>query len=275
MLTIPSTYTPWREKIAVSLRLVERRDRLPTRVVIIASSPRSGSTMLCHTLAATGALGPTGELLANGPLARSALRMGVPRLPLRARVHQRRQRHLASWYPFDEESMRKYLLMIARRRQGDDGSFGVKIMGEQFANHMQRLGISTDVWGVPVLWIYLRRRDRVAQAVSLAKALQTGQFASTSVRTGDAHYDSNLIRSCIDSAARSYSVWEEHFKTHGITPIDVWYEELSAEPNFEIRRILDAIGRSDLQTRPPLTDRQFDSTNVEWIEKFRLESGTE
>lgn len=270
----PATYLPMRERIAAALRVVERRDRLPTRVVIIAANPRSGSTMLARTLTATGALGPTYEVLVNGVLARSALRLGVPRLPLREQVRQRRKGPTAAWYPYEERSMRRYLLMVARRHQGGDGTFGAKIQGHQFANHMQRLGISTDVWGVPVVWIHLRRRDRVAQAVSLAKALQTGQFSSRQTRTGEAEYDADLIRSCIESTAQGDAIWEDHFADHDITPIEVWYEDLSADPAHEIRRLLDALGRSDLEVRPPVMERQFDSTNGEWIERFRRESET-
>lgn len=267
---------PWRERVAVALHLLDRRDEPPSRVVVIAATPRSGSSMLCRILTATGALGPTYEVLNHRAMLKAAFRWGVPHMP----IHRQVQRYRMRWrsepgdpgHPFDEQSVRRYLHVASRRRRGPDGTYGVKILGVQFQRTMQRLGIDVDVWGAPVTWIHLRRRDVLAQAVSLSKAHQTRQFSAAGKVRGTAHYDADSIRFCLSELGRGNAVWDTYFADHDITPIDVWYEDLAADPEREIRRVLDAIGRPDLATRPPTTARQFDDTNAEWIERFRQES---
>lgn len=270
------SYRPWRERVAVALRLIERRDQPPTRVVIVAATPRSGSSMLCRTLRATGALGPTFEVLNHPDLLRFAFVWGVPHAPLTHQARQylvrRRSPADAQPYPYDETSVRRYLQMVARRRLAADGTFGVKIQGLQFADTMQRLSIGPDVWGVPVTWVHLRRRDRIAQAVSLAKAHQTRQFSAAGRARGEAHYRADLIRIALRDLERGNAVWDSYFPAQGITPIEVWYEDLSADPEGEMRRVLDGIGRNDLTPHPPVTARQFDRTNEEWIERFKRDS---
>ena len=269
------TYRPWRERLAVALHLIERRDRQPSSVVVVASTPRTGSTLLCRTLNRTGVVGELHEALNNRSLLRAARRWGAPKArPWSLAAHawrRRRMEDFSDWYPFSRRSLRRYLFVVGRRRQTPNGVFAFKVHGLQFQKTLHRHGIDLHQWGVPVTWLRIRRRDRVAQAVSNARALQTTQFIHTQTTRGAAKYDAELIADCLEQNTLGEAFWDEYLPANGITPIEVWYEDLAADPTGEFRRVLDALGHPDAEVPVPATERQGDSLNREWIERFRRE----
>jgi len=264
-----------RERVAVGLRLIERRDRPPVRVVLIASIPRSGSNLLCRGLAASGAVGQPYEALNSADILRTARRWGTPSVRPWNLLPSVRQRQLAAtrhlWYPFDGRSLRRYLLMVARRRQSPNGVFAMKIHGEHLAHTMEHHGIGTDVWGAPVTWIRIGRHDLVAQAVSLTRASQTRQFLAHQRAVAEPHYDAAAIRTNLQRIEDETAYWDHYFATIGDQPIEVWYEDLAADPQGELRRILDALGYPDAPAPPAQIPRQGDQLNRDWIERFLAE----
>ena len=56
----------------------------------------------------------------------------------------------------------------------------------------------------PVTYIYIQRQDKVAQAVSMAKATQTGAWvAQAKANTANLNYDRDLISKCLNFLERA------------------------------------------------------------------------
>ena len=93
----------------------------------------------------------------------------------------------------------------------------------------------------------MRRRDKVAQAVSLWKAIQTQQWrneaerASATERRG-ASYDYRALKHLVDELHRWDARWEDWFHATGREPIRVIYEEFVDTRAATVGRVLDALG---------------------------------
>ncbi len=91
-------------------------------------------------------------------------------------------------------------------------------------------------------FVHLRRLDVVAQAVSWAKSLQThfwhpGERVEPGAEA--AHYDEELIERLVDTIERFEADWNAWFAQQHITPYEVTYERLAADPLAAAHRILD------------------------------------
>lgn len=82
-------------------------------------------------------------------------------------------------------------------------------------------------------WIWLRRRDKVALAESLLRAIETGEwFRYKGVASGDRgalEMDKELLCHVALESCLQDDAWELFFDTHDISPHRVIYEEFSDE----------------------------------------------
>jgi LPS sulfotransferase NodH len=125
-------------------------------------------------------------------------------------------------------------------------------------------------------FIYLRRDDVVAQAVSWLRAEQTNVWFET---TKTAHkppeqepcFDFDRIHELASMIGEHNSAWQEWFKSAGIQPHPVLYEELSADPAGVARGILDFIGLELPANRVIFAQhrRLADEINTAWIHRYR------
>jgi LPS sulfotransferase NodH len=123
-------------------------------------------------------------------------------------------------------------------------------------------------------FVHLRRRDVVAQAVSWAKALQTHYWhPGEAVQPGgqDPYYDEELIGRLVAAIEKFEANWSQWFAAHGITPHQVVYEELAADPAGTAQRVLDHLGLHVPPGRQLTTGyrRQADQVNADWAARFR------
>lgn len=118
-------------------------------------------------------------------------------------------------------------------------------------------------------YILMHRRDMAAQALSELVAEQTGQWTSiwNSGKNGKRELDKITdlqIQSKIDDITFKYQQFWRYFGTFGIEPIEIYYEDLVADPNAEIARLVDA-----LELNPTGESWQIDETKV----KLKKQSG--
>jgi LPS sulfotransferase NodH len=95
------------------------------------------------------------------------------------------------------------------------------------------------------LYVFLKRRCVVSQAISYVRAAQTGQWARRSreeVSSVVPVYDEAEIRIAIEGLARSYELWATFFNVSKIAPIHMWYEDLVEEPDRELQIIASRCG---------------------------------
>ena len=83
----------------------------------------------------------------------------------------------------------------------------------------------------PVTFIHTTRRNKIAQAVSMAKAYQTSTWTSLQARGGSSPttYNRELIERCIDDLVQQEQEWEQWFTEHDVHPFRLAYEDFAAD----------------------------------------------
>ena len=218
----------------------------------ITSSYRCGSQFLCWKLWETGVLGAPCEYLNPG---------------YEIRVLMKR---------FNVFSHADYVAKLLERRTSQNGVFGLKEHFHHFEAFLKAYPALLDVLA-PVTYIYISRRDKIAQAVSMAKALQTDQWSS---RMEDGarpplQYDRALIANCLKDLERQDAGWLKWFEANKISPFQLTYEDLIADTPRAVESIVKLLGVQDderIEVPVPPAKKQSDETNHEWIERFERET---
>jgi trehalose 2-sulfotransferase len=219
---------------------------------IVASSPRSGSTYLCRLLGQSGLLGTPSEVLNPG-------------FDLRGFKNR-----------FKVSSPADYIAELIARRTAKSGVFGLKAHFENFEGFLKEYPELLDVLS-PVTYIYINRRDRVAQAVSMARALQTNQWSSQGEKgpKPQLRYDRELIANSMKEVELQDAGWLNWFKANKITPFRLTYEDLLDDPAGTVRSVVEHLEVQNAErdeVKVPPVEKQSDDTNQEWIERFRRET---
>ena len=130
-------------------------------------------------------------------------------------------------------------------------------------------------------FVWLRRRDKLAQAVSLLRAEHTGLWHRNADgsdlerqpperQTG---YDGHRITRQIQDLEAADRAWLNWFADHGITPWSLTYEALVDDPQMALRMILMHLGRDgDIADKIDVqTAKLADSTSADWIARYRAD----
>ena len=130
-------------------------------------------------------------------------------------------------------------------------------------------------------YIYLSREDKVAQAVSLVLAKQTGLWhlnADGSIRQQSGKksvpvYDQHAIAQELEMLEAEARGWADWFEREQIKPVDLSYEQLASDPIGALQSILQGIdcgeGRQSIKVNTAQTRSEI---NQQWIERFKTES---
>ena len=248
----------------------------PNRTIVIASSPRSGSTLLSEALWATGLAGAPDEYFKGATVAEAADNLGVPRYTPAERLRRQAKRAAlrADWRPslrIDPDSLDGYLAYLYAHRTSPNGVFSFKIHWSHYAELCER-GLRLEDLPQPLDWVHISRRDLIGQAVSLARANRSGVWntsrAHDRYRRPSLEYDDAAVERSYHHVAEAAAQWPRFFEAAGITPITVVYEDLDADYASTVRRTLDALGIHVDEVAEPKLRRQRDATNSEWIRMF-------
>ena len=228
--------------IGISAMFDFPRQTPPTAFYVVASTPRSGSTFFSYRLWSTGAMGAPCEYFGfEHTLFQMAARLRVG-------------------------GMQDYVDRLLALRTSPNGIFGCHAHWHSFAFAVAA-GAFDKMRGLR--FIHIERTDRLAQAVSLAKALQTGQWAALHRSLRAPTYDRQAIERCRDTLDHQAGEWQATYRRNKIEPD-------CADPDGVVGDILRRFGAvPDPSWRPPLLRLvpQADAVNREWIERFRAETG--
>lgn len=172
------------------------------------------------------------------------------------------------WAPTSGVHLTEYLAEMERRRSTPNGYFGLKAHFE----HLQGIYKDRLEQAVPFLQrfdsiILLRRRDKIAQAVSLHKARVTQIWSSLDYQFLDktdprrlrkAVFDPIALgRALADILAQDYG-WEHLLKRHQLPYHEVWYEDIVADYAGGNARLLAHLGLEEAVTalKAPSIQRQ-------------------
>jgi len=163
--------------------------------------------------------------------------------------------------------------MIKRYRTSPNGCFGCKLHFMHFKMLFGEKGIEDSFPNAK--FVFVRRRDLMAQAVSLAKAKQTGSWISYQKPAAEATYSRSEIEKALKDILRDNARWEYLFSRRGWPCYEVYYEDFLERPTDTITEIGVFLG---LEVRPGLNftfgqlpQRQSDHLNQQFRERYLLE----
>jgi LPS sulfotransferase NodH len=250
---------------------------------LVCATPRSGSTLLCETLAETGVAGDPEEFFEAVPAT------GVPRRPLdyleglddaaALALIERAPPHPAPPYS-DLRTVGSYAEHLERVREWGttpNGVFGAKIMWahlEDLARQLDSHDLSAlvdEVFDRPRL-VWVRRADTVRQAVSLWRAMQTQSWrAENEHDAGEPRYSFAALRHLVELLTAHDAAWERFFAAKRADVLTVGYDDLSTDLAGVLARTLDHIGVAApdgaLDALPRLR-RQADQRSDAWAAAY-------
>lgn len=213
----------------------------PRQSYFVCATPRSGSWFLCGLLASTGVAGRPHEWFWRDTRASLERRWSV-------------------------RSADEYVKLVLAAGMTANGVFGAKVM----------FGSLPALTPFPrPRFVWMRRRDRVAQAASFAKAVQTGHWHHWDPPP---HAAPSYRFDAIDTLLREVEAlergWAEWFARERVEPLEVVYEELAADPEGQTRRVLDllTVGQPTGDGIRSLTLRGHDDVNDEWSARYRADA---
>jgi LPS sulfotransferase NodH len=239
------------------------------RSYFLCATPRSGSTLLCDLLTATSVGGRPASYFREQDLADWSKRLGVA--------------------PGEPEISSAYLGAVLDHGSAGTGVCGCRIMWGSLGGLLSRLDVlyprlPGDVGRIerafgPTLYVHLTRADKVAQAVSLLKAGQSGLWHRHSDgtwregldRPRPTSYVATLIAQHVDELKRDDESWTSWFAENGITPVTIGYDGLVADPRSAVAGILSALGLDSSLAADvkPRTARLADDESLDWARRFR------
>ncbi len=254
---------------------------IPAQAYLVCATPRSGSTLLGEMLAATGLAGQPREhfeVLRHSSLPRQ------PREYFLGTATADIVEHLPplEGEPSAEPSDAWWSRVLAEGLS-DNGVWGGKLMWghvEDFLLRARELDgldgadletVLRSLLGDPRL-IYVAREDKVGQAVSLWRAVQTQAWRSDGSPPADsARYDFLAIDHLVSQLEDQDRAWRRWFSTSGFEPLELPYEELERDPRATVSSVLRAIGLPDGDVPVSPTSRQRDQRSEEWSIRYREE----
>lgn len=117
----------------------------------------------------------------------------------------------------------------------------------------------------------LTRDDRLGQALSWARALQTGRWAAHQRAWRPPSYDRSAIARCLDRIEADEAAWSAWFAARRIEPLRLTFEDVASDLAGAARRVLTTLGvpgAAAAQVPAPDLERQADTTSIRWRARF-------
>jgi trehalose 2-sulfotransferase len=209
-----------------------------SRSLLLCCTPRCGSWLLADLLEQTGVAGRPHEWFWGDTVAANKRAWGI-------------------------EDDAEYRAAVLAAGTTPNGVFSAKLMWTAFEDWRP-----LDVPSPQYVW--LRRGDEVAQAVSFWKAVASGHWHSWDPPAGEARYDEAAIAHLLGELRAHNESWRAWFDANGVTPLDVRYEAVAADPDGEARRVLEFLGvDAPAERLVPRMRRVGDAENADWAARFR------
>ncbi|WP_286790013.1 Stf0 family sulfotransferase [Thioclava sp. UBA3469] len=126
-----------------------------------------------------------------------------------------------------------------------------------------------------VALITLTRADRLRQAVSFSRALQSSQWTARNDETRRPEYDFQQIARCLFTITRSYSFWEDYLRITGFDATGFVYEDLVPNANPFLAHIAKYLGACEPEHVESDLRVQRDEVTEEWLTRFKADAADE
>jgi LPS sulfotransferase NodH len=198
------------------------------RSYLVCSVQRTGSWLLCHALEDTGVLGVPAEYFHRGD----------------------EQFWRDQWGAAGEDA---FLRAVQREPVTANGVWGSKMMWNYLADVVARLrawprlDVAADAADPEVLaaafpglrYVWLRRQDKLRQAISWWRAAATGQYglAAGQPAAEPPAFDRDAIGRLVRYAEECEAGWRDWFAAHSIRPLEIVYEDLIQDVDQAARSV--------------------------------------
>lgn len=187
---------------------------------IITTIGRSGSSLLCETLAKTGVMGEPLEYFNKG------FPNGHPRIN-------------------GTPHTLGYFFQIAEQTASSNGVFGFKTSWESFTNgFLPLLGDFRLLKLIRPFMFHLSRRDLVGQTISLHRSITTKVWAVKDDVQVDQHkkyaYDLKALEDTAERIFRLEQQWFGFYQRYGVRPEYLWYENIASH----VEAVVDGMTRT-------------------------------
>ena len=268
----------------------------PARSYLVCATPRSGSTLLCHLLDRTGLAGHPAEYF------EALQHSGLPRRPTEY-FDRERHANIVERLAFREmpdehsrptpnplwspETYDRYLAWAIDRGTTPNGVFAAKLMWGYLGDfaHLLRGIEGLEALPVPELfntvfpdlhYVQITRTDKVRQAVSLWKAVQTQAWQRDAGSSDDGRqghvpepvFSFRAINYLMRQLTAHDASWDAYFLGLGYEPLKVTYEELAESTDAVVRNVLEHLSiaaPADLEIGAPRLSVQADEVSEEWV----------
>ena len=175
-------------------------------------------------------------------------------------------------------SMRDYLNAVARFRTSPNGYFGAKIHFDQVAstlasNKLALIGVLNSFDSL----IFIQRRNKLKQAISLYRALSTQIWSSRDyefMANDDprlkvrVNFSAKKIASALYSIAAAEESWQSLLDSQNIAYKRVYYEDLVCNSTSEWEDIFDYLKLSEMHLKTQTTLKQQSTGDDPFIKRF-------
>ncbi len=213
---------------------------------LICFTNRSGSTLLSNTLARTGLMGTPGEMFNPEPLTSARQKFGL--------------NSFEDYLNFKIETSSKNRV------------FGAKV-GTHHLAYLAQQGYLTTHVNKPK-FIYVTRKNKVMQAISLYLAWETGAWTSKApaIETMPV-YNAKKIAQQLNSIISTEAQFEAFFAAHRIKPLRLHYEDLEKDLTHKVIQVCKFVGLEELNDIKidPVLQKQRTPTNQAWAKQFVAE----
>ncbi|GAA6179767.1 Stf0 family sulphotransferase [Shimia sp. NS0008-38b] len=251
-----------------------------TTAYILCTTPRSGSTLLYRMLHATGVAGKPKSWFHRPSLEDWATRMQIPH----------------NGMP-ETQWLKEIVDAAVLKGRADTDVFGLRLQGHALDFFFQKLALlfpesPTDLDRItcafgPTKFIYLTRTDKVAQAVSLVKAEQSGLWHKNEdgsdlerspgqePETNKDGYDAKALSDAVKKLQSYDDAWRSWFALASVQPLTLTYETVARAPQRALKQVLGHIGLPPEAARNVTADtmKLSDKESEAWIARYRKEMG--
>lgn len=219
-----------------------------TDVLVIFSTPRSGSTFLCDLIYKNSICTPHEYF------------QYYDYIPLLAE----------RWECIERGRLNKskFLKALIDNRTAPSGWMGINLHGEHLSTFSKFEALFPEV---NFHYIHVIREDSLSQAVSYEIALQTGKWSSNFASQSDAKYNFLGIKQKLERIHHQNDLIKSYIKLKNIPCKTVYYEKLILEPQVILKDLLPISLYRNLVIESNLK-RQSSTINEEWILNFSKEN---
>ena len=261
----------------------------PELSYLVCATPRSGSTLLCKALEATGRAGHPEEFFeakreTGAPAKGSDYLWDSPGVDLLSLLGDDPQPPAPDYSSLaGVGDYREHLRRTLERGTSENGVFGAKIMWghrEDFLPLARTLPELADLPERDLLeaifpglsYVWVRRGDTVRQAVSLWKAIQTQSWRSgqDGGRRREPVYSFEALHHLRRMLERNDSAWGRWFEERGLRPLELSYERIARDPAGATAQVLDFAGihAPERHEGGQPIERQSDELSDEWVARY-------